>query len=364
MAQGNPASPKKILVISLAGIGDTLIATPFIHELRANFPEARIDALILWPGSRDLLSGNPHLNHVYQKDFVKEPKLASLKFLHSLRKEKYDISINTHPQSRIHYRIIAALAGAKVRISHRYECVGLFDRMLVNRFLPQDYSKHTIDNNSAILPLLGARTLLPKHEMEIYLSPEEEAWAESFIASKQLATQKKLGVHVGSGGTKNLRFKRWPLKHYLELVKRLNHSRPDISVILFGGPEEQADHAAVMAQAEGGHTIISESRNLRQAAALIKRCDAFLSVDTALMHIAAAMKVPQQIVIEAPTLNATNLPYGNKFTVVRNPAVGGRNLEYYKYDGAGIRGTPEELLKCMDSVTVDEVYKAVTAALP
>jgi ADP-heptose:LPS heptosyltransferase len=49
-----------ILVISLAGIGDTLFATPLIHELRANFPAANIDALVLWTGSKHLLEGNPH----------------------------------------------------------------------------------------------------------------------------------------------------------------------------------------------------------------------------------------------------------------------------------------------------------------
>jgi len=45
----------KILVISLAGIGDTLLATPFIHELRANFPDATIDALVKETGSKELL---------------------------------------------------------------------------------------------------------------------------------------------------------------------------------------------------------------------------------------------------------------------------------------------------------------------
>ena len=42
----------KILVISMAGIGDTLIATPLIHELRANFPDATIDALVRGPARR------------------------------------------------------------------------------------------------------------------------------------------------------------------------------------------------------------------------------------------------------------------------------------------------------------------------
>src|SRR5438445_6213068 len=52
----------KILVISLAGIGDAFLATPLIHELRLSFPAATIDALVRWAGARDLLESNPHLN--------------------------------------------------------------------------------------------------------------------------------------------------------------------------------------------------------------------------------------------------------------------------------------------------------------
>ena len=74
-----------ILVISLAGIGDTVFATPLIHELRANFPEAAIDALVRWNGSKDLLEANPHLNSVHQKDFLTAGKGESLRFLWQLR---------------------------------------------------------------------------------------------------------------------------------------------------------------------------------------------------------------------------------------------------------------------------------------
>ena len=104
-----------ILVISLAGIGDTVFATPLIHELRANFPEAAIDALVRWNGSKDLLEANPHLNSVYQKDFVTASKVESFKLLWQLRKRSYDISINTHPQSRVIYRAVARHQCARAR---------------------------------------------------------------------------------------------------------------------------------------------------------------------------------------------------------------------------------------------------------
>jgi lipopolysaccharide heptosyltransferase II len=352
-----------ILVISLAGIGDSLLATPLIHELRANFPDATIDALVLWSGSKDLLAHNPHLNRVFQKNLINRGKLEGLNFLRSLRHNRYDVSINTHPQSRIHYRIAARLVGAATRISHEYECFKWFDKYLVNRTLLQDYTRHSIENNLGVLPLLGAEQKLPTHDMEIFLTPDEEDYANEFLAKHKLAGQKILGLHVGSGGTKNLPLKRWPLKNYAGLARKLNKEHPDVRILLFGGPEEAKDHQVVLAQSNRDLTLEAKTQNLRQTAALMKRCNAFLSVDTALMHLAAAVKAPNQIVIEAPTLNATNLPFGNKFTLIKNPVVAGRNLDYYRYDGGDIKGTRTELIACMASVTVEKVLRAVNTAL-
>jgi ADP-heptose:LPS heptosyltransferase len=350
----------KILVISMAGIGDALLATPLIHELRANFPDATIDALVLWPGSKDLLENNPHLNRVHQKNLIKSGKIEALNFLWSLRKNRYDLSINTHPQSRIHYRIAAFLAGAKVRVSHEYESFGALDSWLVTGKLPQDYARHSIENNFDVLPLIGAQKKLSSHELEIFLTADEEKFAGEFFAKNKLAGKKILGIHVGSGGTKNLPLKRWPLKNYAGLVRRLNRERPDIYVLLFGGPDEAKDHQVVLAQSNRDLTLEAKTKNLRETTALMKRCAAFLSVDTALMHIAAAVKIPNQIVIEAPTLNATNLPFGNKFTLIKNPVVAGRNLEFYRYDGGDIKGTREELLAVMASVKIEDVFETVT----
>ena len=347
----------KILVISLAGIGDTLFATPLLHELRENFPAATIDALVMWPGARDLLGNNPHVNRVFQKNLMTCGRIPGLNFLTALRRERYDFSINTHPQSRVHYRVAARIVGAKTRFSHRYECSGLLDRLLVNRTLPQDYSRHAVDNNLAALPLLGAEKKLPAHQLEIFLTPEEKQWAEEFLKQNGLGGKRWLGVHVGSGGTKNLALRRWPLEHYLALTGRLQ-SEKGLPVLFFGGPEETSAHAQIRAQLPAA--IFPPTKNLRQAAALLAHAGGFLSVDTALMHVAAAMRVPAQIVIETPTWNKPIEPFGNAFTLVKNPAVAGRNLDFYRYDGGDIKGSNADILAAMQSVTVAEVFAAVT----
>jgi ADP-heptose:LPS heptosyltransferase len=349
----------KLLIISLAGIGDTLFATPLIHELRANFPDARIDALVLWNGSKDLLEGNPHLNSIHQKNLIAAGNAAALKFLGRLRKENYDVSINTHPQSRIHYRFVARVVNARLRLSHKYDNSFWLDRFLVNRVIAQDYQRHSIEHNLRFLDLLGARRALPAYEYEIFLTAAELAWAEQWIAAEKLAGRRMLGIHVGSGGTKNLALRRWPLASYTGLVKRLNNETPDLAILLFGGPDEEKDHHRITAETERGKVFFPRTKNIRQAAALLQKCSGFLSVDTALMHIAAAVKVPNQVVIETPTWNKPIEPYGNPFVLVPNPVVAGRNLDFYRYDGRGIQGTDAELIRCMESVSVDSVYHAI-----
>jgi heptosyltransferase-2 len=352
-----------ILVISLAGIGDTFFATPLIKELRLLYSGATIDALVMWQGSNDLLEGNPNLNTVYHQNLIKSGLFGTAKYLSPLRKRKYDISFNTHPQSRIAYRLVARFINARTRISHEYENLSPLDALLVNRSIRQDYCKHAVENNLALLELVGKKATGTEHRYDIFLSPEERAWAAEYLKSNNLEGRKLLGIHVGSGGTKNLALRRWPLALYGELIKRLSAKRPDVAVLLFGGPEEQRDHESLKNELQGKPAFFPNTKSLRQAAALIQRCDAFLSVDTVLMHVAAAVKVPRQIVIETPTWNKPIEPFGQKFTLVPNPRVAGRNLDFYRYDGLGIKGTKEEIVRCMESVTVEAVQKAVEAAL-
>src|SRR5437867_4286490 len=107
---------RNILVIAFAGIGDALLSTPLIHELRAQFPDSRLDALVRWAGARGLLKFNPHLNTVHQQDLISAGPAKNLGFLWQLRREKYDVIFNTYPQSRIAYRAIARVIGAPQRL--------------------------------------------------------------------------------------------------------------------------------------------------------------------------------------------------------------------------------------------------------
>jgi ADP-heptose:LPS heptosyltransferase len=350
----------KILVISFAGIGDTIFATPLIHELRENFPDSTIDAFVRWEGAKTLLKNNPYLNTVYQKDLDKESKLDSLWFLMQLRRARYDVSINTFPQSRREYRYVARFINAQTRISHEYESFTTFDRRLTPKLVPVDYSKHSVENNLSLLQFLGAKPKLSSHRYELFLTEQEKEWATAYLARQNLQQRRLFGIHVGSGATKNLALRRWPLENYIELARRLREKQPELAILFFGGPGEKQDHEKVRAALGEGRVFFPETSSFLQTAALIGRCEAFLSVDTSNMHLAAAMGVKKQIIIETPTWNKPIEPFGNPFTLVKNPAVAGRHLEFYRYDGSPIKGTTDQLTQLMASVKVEDVLKVAT----
>ncbi|MEM2956105.1 MAG: glycosyltransferase family 9 protein [Candidatus Pacearchaeota archaeon] len=346
----------KIIIISLAGIGDTLCATPLIAELRKNFPNAVIDVVVMWKGSKDILENNPNLNNVYHYNILKD--LTKIIKYFKLRKNKYDISINSYPQSRIEYRLIASLIKAKKRLSHIYENWCFLDNHLINLKINEDYHSHLIENNLKFLNLLNKKQLLKNHSYQIFLNKKDIEFANKIIKLNNLRNKKIIGIHVGSGTTKNLALRRWPIKNYLELITLILKDKKNV-VLLFGGPEELKDNEYIRKKINNERVINIKTSNIRESAAIIKHCDYFISIDTSLMHIAAAMKVKHQIVIETPTFNKTVEPYKRRYILIKNPLIHGKNLEYYKYDGKGIKMDKKEIKKVMNSIKVKEVFKKI-----
>ena len=107
----------KILVIQLYRIGDALLTTPAVKELKKNFPEAIVDFLAENPAA-EILKGNPHIDHVIVYD-----KKSPWRFIRQIRAQKYDwvIDFLGTPRSAV----LTALSGARLkaglaRVFHRW----------------------------------------------------------------------------------------------------------------------------------------------------------------------------------------------------------------------------------------------------
>jgi hypothetical protein len=77
------------------------------------------------------------------------------------------------------------------------------------------------------------------------------------------------------------------------------------------------------------------------------------------MHIAAAMGVKNQFVIETITLNKTVFPLTKNLRVIKNPAIQEDKLKYYQYDGRDIKLSKEEVELIMNKVTPNMVLKSI-----
>src|SRR3989344_9034729 len=84
----------KIIFFKTGALGDVLLTTPLLREIRQKFPDACID---YWAGnySKRILEGNKEINNLIGFDesaFYKKKLISFLRLLNAIRKEKYDIA--------------------------------------------------------------------------------------------------------------------------------------------------------------------------------------------------------------------------------------------------------------------------------
>ena len=106
---------QKILIIQTAFIGDVILATPLIGNLKTQFPDAKIDFLVK-NGNQSLLRNDPNLNEILV--FDKKKKVASLlELLKKIRANKYDLVINLHRFASS--GILTFLSGAEQKLGFK-----------------------------------------------------------------------------------------------------------------------------------------------------------------------------------------------------------------------------------------------------
>ena len=304
----------RILVLCLPGIGDTLLFTPALRLLRQHFPGARIWVLVMFRGSLQVLEKNPHVDRVILWQFLREGLVRSLKFLWTLRRERFDISIMAYPANRIEYSLVHFIIGARQRYGHRYHHRDLSSmNVLHGRTVREDDERHNVEENLALLRLMGIEVERPDG-LELYLSPQDQAWARRWLQEHRLEGARLIGFHAGTAELKNQARRRWPVDRFAELGDRLTQEL-NAHTLIFGGQDEENLKNRLRDGLSRPGLIVSGT-TMRQTAALIEHCDLFVSNDSALMHTAAAMKVPC-VVIFGPTNPKWVYPYGTDYRIVR-----------------------------------------------
>ncbi len=336
----------RICLSRMRYIGDVVLTTPVIRAVRKRFPGAYIAYL----GEREavsLLEQNPFLDEILPFDFDRPTILEQPRVMAALRRRKFDVFIDlfSNPRSAI----LARSSGAAMRIGKDVPGRG---RLYTHRIGEPEGRINAIEFHYRYLEPLG----VPPDGLatEIFLGEEEKREARNYLKWQDCdPDQPIIAMHPGATWPA----KRWPWERFAELAD-LCRAKLRAQIILTQGPND-ADVVGMIAARATGSLMALPLMRLRQLAAILSCCSAYVANDNGTMHIAAAVGTPT-IGIFGPGEEDIWFPYASaatKHVALRKPVVCHPcHLNVCNRPG-------DESMECMKLLAVDDVFRAVAAAV-
>jgi heptosyltransferase-3 len=280
------ATYKRILVIKLKQAGDVLVSTPVIAALKEAWPECRLTYLVP-RGTEDMVSGHPGLDGLLVVDRRGETWGQALRFIRDLRRPRFDLVLELSGGDR--GAIYSRLTGARERIGFAHLRQPFWQRHgCFTRLLPRPPVKmHMVDQNLAAVRALGIEPVNPR--LQFFWDDRVELRVLDLLASLGLAEQRFVVMHPGAGW----RFKCWTPTGYARVIEFFQEEW-DWPVVLTGtkAAHEQELLAAVLKECRAAPIDLAGRLSLKELGALIAKARLFFGMDSAPMHLAAAVNTP------------------------------------------------------------------------
>lgn len=274
---------KNVLVIAGGGIGDVLMATPVFRALARSVSGLRLTVMVVTGVNRQVLEPDPNVNEIL---VWREHEKDKLKLIQHIRKQKFDIAIHTHGSTRIYFHLLPFLAGIPVRVGFDRRPLGegilgwLKLKMLTSSVIYRPQQRKRTEMNLEVLSHCGIDNSDVDYELHFTdLSQRDSS---------------RVGIHPGSDGKGVI--KRWPIGHFMTLATQLN-SEFGKKVVFYIGPAERELKKGISTNA---NIEIVEAASIGQLVKDMSRCGYFISNDSGLSHVAAALKIPT-VVLFGPT---------------------------------------------------------------
>ncbi|HAY34826.1 MAG TPA: glycosyltransferase family 9 protein [Ignavibacteria bacterium] len=272
---------KRILIVRTDKVGDVVMITPVIRELRKKFPDSFIGVLTN-ENSSDVLTGNPNLD-VIIKDSMRKDTFT--KVVKELRSYKFTDGLLIMPTERAAYQMF--LAGVRNRIGvgrKLYEVITLMKSVSRNKYIPL---RHEADYCMDLARKLGVVTndLTP----EIFLSDEEIM--EGFEILNSIGCKEdseKIIIHTGSGNSS----RNWSEEKYSLLIKEIIRIKPSSQIILTAKEMTSSFRNKINALKNSNIFFADQSvRRLRDLIKIISNSDLLIASSTGPLHIASALNI-------------------------------------------------------------------------
>lgn len=324
-----------ILVIRLSSMGDVILATPLVRQLRATYPQAIIDVAVA-ERFADVWRNNPRVTNVFAVPT-------------SVPTQTYDLVVDLQANARSR-SLIPSQSRTIMRINkHRIEKLSLV--YLKRRPAVVTPIVDRYRNAVASLPLL-----IDSDGPEVWVSkdPREDTRAILGTVTKAgadlqgpLALQ---GERVAIAPGAHHFTKRWPAERFAALCKGL--ADEGATPVLVGGPAD-VELCNAIAQAAGSSVDNQAgSMSVQDTARILDTCVLIVTNDTGVMHLASARRLPVVAIFGSTVPELGFAPYGVPHTIVEHP------IACRPCTHIGRSSCPRGHFLCMVGVTVDEVLHA------
>lgn len=271
---------KRVLVIKLRHLGDTLLSSPVFSNLQNAFPDAMIDAYI-WKEAHPMLAGHPAIAHFHLHDrtWKKLPwhkrYIHELKLLKQIRKEKYDLVINLTEGDR--GAISAKISGAKQKVG--VDPGKKWTRKIYTDLVkPCKTNRHNVERDLDALRKMGIFPGEEERDLLLFIPKEAKERARELMGDEPFVVMQAAA---------RWKFKCPPARVMAKVCDLLPYR-----VVLTGAPRER-DYVEKIAELSKSEVLnLAGKTNLKEMAALLEKSKGLITVDSVALHMASALKVP------------------------------------------------------------------------
>lgn len=291
---GDLGRARSVLVVRTDQIGDVVLSSPLLRELRRALPQARI-TLVVKPAVRNLVEHCPHVDEVLTFEAAGQGRTAYLQGagaavrmgLGRLLRRRFDVAVLPRWDADFyHGAFLCYWSGAVRRLGYREDLTPEkrrwsrgHDRLFTD-LLDGSGVAHEAERGLAFASFFGRQAA--DRRLELWTAPEDDAFAQALLAG---AGRERPLVALGPGAGEPKRC--WPLERFAAVGARLAEAGT-ADLVLVGGPGEEALGRELKARLGPAAVDCVGRATLRQTAAVLRRCRLFVGNDSGLLHLAAA----------------------------------------------------------------------------
>ncbi len=266
---------QRFLVIQTAFIGDVILCTPVISELKRLYPSAKIDVVVR-KGNEALLSNHPDINSVVVWNKKSEKYKSLRQVIRTVRLQQYDEVINLQ---RFHSAgLICMFSKSKSKVGFTKNKFPFIYSKRVNHEIGD--GTHEVERN--LLTIAHHNGAKRKKRPTLYPSLADIEKVNSLRTGKDIY---KCMAPASVWETKKL-----PTEHWITLAKK---KAKEGTVYLLGGPTDW-DLCEEIRLKSSHNNIINTCGELTllQSAALMKDASMNYVNDSGPLHLASAVNAP------------------------------------------------------------------------